>query len=210
MIQPLKFISLFICLLAFISTVNAWKPPQKPEKLTPENDGSLQTTFQYLSTKLRDSISPNRARREARYGPNIPPAGHHLLNLERRQANNSSTSSSTPPNSSSTRPSTSPSSTLPSSTQTTTTPTDTLTSTSPSESPSSSTMLIPTTLSDGSLSTFTSVVVVVPSRTTGTTSRPSSTSQNPSLQGGAASATIGLKKQMLAMLGGAVAVAMAL
>jgi len=205
MIQPLKFISLSLFLLACITTVNAWQPPQKPQKPAPEDDGSAQTTFQYLSTKLRDSISPNRARRGARYGPNMPPAGHHLLNLDRRQANTTIPSTtSTPPNSSTTGPSTSSSSSLPSKT----TPTPTTTSDTPT--PSSSTMVSVTTLPDGSVSTFTSVVVVTPSRTTGATGRASSTSQNPSLQGGAVSATIGLKKQMLAMLGGAVAVAMAL
>jgi len=202
MIQPLKVLSLSLFLLACIATVNAWQPPQKPQKPAPEDDSSVQKTFQYVSTKLRDSISPNLARRDARYGPNIPPAGHHLLNLDRRQANTTtSRGTSTPPNSSTTETPTSSTSSLPSKTTPTTSDTPT---------PSSSTMVSVTTLPDGSVSTFTSLVVVTPSRTTGSTGRASSTSQNPSLQGGAASATVGLKKQMLAMLGGAVVVAMAL
>ncbi|KAK2744823.1 hypothetical protein FQN57_004147 [Myotisia sp. PD_48] len=77
----------------------------------------------------------------------------------------------------------------------------------------SSTITGTTTNDDGSVSTYTSVVVVYPtpsgSRTDGEEPSRSGTGR-PGLQSDAASATIGIKKEMLAMLGGAVALAMAL
>ncbi|KAK2789687.1 hypothetical protein FQN53_001443 [Emmonsiellopsis sp. PD_33] len=80
--------------------------------------------------------------------------------------------------------------------------------TSPEPTPTkSSTVLIPTTDSEGALSTITSVVIVHPTPTEEPTDTPNGP---PGLQTGGAAATIGFKKEMLAVLGGAVAVAMAL
>jgi hypothetical protein len=210
MIHLLKCISFSLFLLVCITTVNAGQPPQKPQQSAAQDDGSIQTTtFQYLSTKLRDGIFPDRNRRDVRYRQNVPPPGPRLLNPEKRQgpATNSSTTSnsSTSPT---TVPSTSPTSSLPSQT-TTSSALRTSTATKSSPLPSSSTSLSTITYPDGSQSTVTDVVVVTPTAlTTRTPGSPSTTP--PSLQGGAASATIGLKNQMLAMLGGAVVVAMAL
>lgn len=206
MIRTLKFISLSLFLLACIVVVNAWQPPQKPQPLGPKGDSSVQTTLEYLSTKLRDGIFPDRVRRDARYGQNIPPAGHHMPVLDRRQSSNSTTTSAT--SKSNTAPSTSHTSSLPS--QTSTTQTTESSSAASNTQVSTSMTLIPTTLPDGSLSTFTSFVIVHPTRTASVTGNPSSTSKSPSLQNGAVSATMGLQKQMFAMLGGAVVVAMAL
>ncbi|PGH08849.1 hypothetical protein AJ79_05853 [Helicocarpus griseus UAMH5409] len=77
----------------------------------------------------------------------------------------------------------------------------------PKPSPVSSTVLIPTTNADGSRSTFTSVVVVHP---TPTNSPSGGSNKPPGLQTGGAQPTVDIKKQMFAVIGGAVAIAMAL
>jgi hypothetical protein len=80
----------------------------------------------------------------------------------------------------------------------------------------SSTVLSTTTLPNGQRSTITAVTVVnspvtdipTPSGSAGVS--PTGTGRSPSLQTGAASPSLGWKKEMVAMMGGAVVVAMAL
>ncbi|EEP75462.1 predicted protein [Uncinocarpus reesii 1704] len=108
---------------------------------------------------------------------------------------------------------TTPGSTTPPASQTPSTErtTPTITNSTPRESTSvsSSTFIGTTTDENGGLVTYTSVVLVRPTRP-GNGDSQETNSAKPSLQTNGAAAPAGMQKEMIAVLGGAVAVAMAL
>ncbi|WEW57350.1 hypothetical protein PRK78_002816 [Emydomyces testavorans] len=121
--------------------------------------------------------------------------------------------SSAPPSSQSpSSPSQSPAPSTSQSPRTSAAPTSTQASSAAPTSAFSSTIIGTTTNAQGGLVTYTSVVLVQPTRTQsgGSGGATGSTSGKPSLQSGGAPTPVGMKKEMLAIFGGAVAVAMAL
>ncbi|RJE26846.1 hypothetical protein PHISCL_00871 [Aspergillus sclerotialis] len=128
-----------------------------------------------------------------------------LTRLLLRRINPETTSSPSPSPSTSESPTPSPTtfSTFSTSNKpTTTTPSKTTKTSDSGSEPFTSTYESTTTLANGSLSTVTAVTVIHPSSHT--------TSASPGLQTGAASTTASLTKEIIAIVGGAVAVAMAL
>ncbi|KAI1981555.1 hypothetical protein LOZ53_003859 [Ophidiomyces ophidiicola] len=167
------------------STPSVTPPTPTP---TPSSTPQQTSTNQPASTTPNASSSPSSS-------PSSPSTPQSSAPSSPAQTSSPASASSTP----SDRPS-SPSST--SSPQVTQQP-------SSSTSAFSSTLVGTTTNDKGDLITYTSVVLVQPSRTTPTRG-PTSTAGRPGLQTNGVSAPSGMKKEMFAMLGGAVVVAIAL